>query len=61
MIGVIKTISIVKKTLSDNIDKMIEKNKNNNKEPINLENHIENIRNGILEDEDLLHKICTSK
>ncbi|WP_300753895.1 hypothetical protein [uncultured Brachyspira sp.] len=47
--------------MSDNIDKMIEKNKNNNKEPINLENHIENIRNGILEDEDLLHKICTSK
>ncbi|WP_020003762.1 hypothetical protein [Brachyspira innocens] len=61
LFGVIKIISIVKKTLSDNIDKMIEKNKNNDKEPINLEKHIENMRNGILEDEDLLHKIRTSK
>ncbi|WP_297204315.1 hypothetical protein [uncultured Brachyspira sp.] len=61
LLGVIKIISIVKKTLSDNIDKMIEKNINNEKEPINIETHIENMRNGILEDEDLLHKICTSK
>ena len=61
LLGVIKTISIVKKTLSYNIDKMIEKNKNNDKEPINVEKYIENMKNGILEDEDLLYKIRNSK
>lgn len=40
---------------------MIEKNKNNDKEPINVEKYIENMKNGILEDEDLLYKIRNSK